>query len=72
MKKYKLWCKQRNQYFADDAEFNSLEEIHEQLIDYHSIDCDENSLRSQSFDDILSGFEWEVHDLQGNFVAIRP
>ena len=69
--KYKIWCKQRNQYFSDDAEFNSLEEIREQLVDYHSADCDEDSLKEQTLQDIVSGFEWEIHDLEGNIVKIE-
>lgn len=66
--KYKIWCNQRHQYFADGAEFDSLEEIREQLIDYHSYDCNEESLEEQSLYDICNGFEWEVHDLEGNII----
>ena len=68
--RYKIWCNQRNQYFADDTIFTSLESIHEQLIDYHSSDCNEESLKEQSLEDILSGFEWEIHDLKGNIILI--
>ena len=68
---YKIWCLQRQQYFADGAEFDSLEDVRDQLIDYHSIDCDEESLHEQSLADILSGFEWEVHDLTGAFVEMN-
>ena len=68
---YKIWCKQRNQYFADGAEFESLEGVREQLIDYHSNDCDEESLNAQSLADILSGFEWEVHDQAGEVVLVE-
>lgn len=68
--KYKIWCCQRNQYFADDTEFETLEDIKEQLIDYHSIDCDEDSLNNQTLEEILSGFEWEVHDMNGNEILI--
>lgn len=67
---YKIWCKQRDQYFAEGAEFDTLGEVRDQLIDYHSIDCDEDSLHEQSLADIISGFEWEVHDSDGNLVEI--
>ena len=60
---YKIYCKQRSgHYFADGAKFNSLNEVREQLISYHSIDCDENSLRNQSLADIANGNEWEIQD----------
>ena len=67
--KYKIWCKQNGRYFADGAEFHSLEEVREQLISYHSIDCDEDSLKTQSLADIVDGFEWEVHDEDGKEVS---
>jgi hypothetical protein len=67
---YMIWCKQRHQYFADGAIFESLEEIRDQLVDYHSIDCNEESLKKQSLDDIANGFEWEIHDLDGNVIDL--
>lgn len=69
--KYKIWCTQRNQYFADGVEFKSLEDVRGQLISYHSVDCNEDSLNKQSLFDIINGFEWEVHDLDGNVVDVE-
>jgi len=68
--KYKIWCNQRGQYFADGAEFNSLADCRNQLIDYHSIDCDEDSLKTQTLADICNGFEWEIHDLKGEVINL--
>jgi len=78
---YKIWCKQRNIYFgswsidegykADGALFESLDECKDQLISYHSVDCDEDEdLSEYSLDDLCSSFEWEIHDEEGNTVAL--
>lgn len=61
---YKIYCLQRGTYFADGVTFRSLKDVRDQLISYHSIDCDEDSLNEQSLADIVDGFEWEVHDEQ--------
>jgi len=67
---YQIYCKQRGTYFADGEKFDTLEDVREQLVSYHSIDCDEDSLEAQSLAEIVSGFEWEVHDLEGNEVPV--
>ena len=69
--KYRLWCNQRNQYFADGSTFETLEEIREQLIAYHSVDCNEESLKKQTIYDLIGGFEWEIHNLNGDIVVIE-
>lgn len=65
---YKIYCKQRNQYFADHAEFVSLEDCFEQLVSYHGQDCDSGELRKKTLADICNGFEWEIHDNKGDTV----
>jgi len=68
MPKYKIFCKQNNQYFADETIFDTLKDCRDQLIDFHSHDCNEDSLKTQSLSDICNSFEWEIHDLQGNTI----
>ncbi len=68
-KRYRIWCCQRNQYFADGVTFDNLNEIKEQLIDYHSPDSEEN-LQKLSLSDILGIFEWEIHTEDGEVVVI--
>jgi len=70
-KKYKIFCSQRGTYFADGEKFDTLHEVRDQLISYHSIDNDEDSLNSQNLADIVDGFEWEVHDLKGNVIDLK-
>ena len=69
--KYKIWCKQNNQYFASGSLFDSLDQCRDQLISYHSLDCDEASLEDQNLSDIINGFEWEVHDINGKVVDYK-
>lgn len=72
--KYKIWCNQRGQYFADESEFESLEEIKNQLVDYHETDMDiedKNKLHKMPLSEILDIFEWEVHDENDNFVSVE-
>ena len=59
---YKIYCNQRGQEFADGDKFETLEECREQLISYHSIDCDKESLKEQSLADLCNGFEWKILD----------
>ena len=66
-KGYAIYCTQRNIYFpaGDKEKFNSLKEIKEQLIDYHSVDVDEeyiNRMKSLSAFQIANQFDWEIHD----------
>lgn len=68
--RYKIFCRQLHQYFANEATFKSLEEIKERLINFHSADCDEKTLKEQTLADIIDGFEWEIHDTKGNVVPI--
>lgn len=65
---YKIWCKQRNCYFADDTEFENLVDCRTQLIDYHSIDNDEDELKKKSLSDLCDVFDWEIHDNEGQEV----
>lgn len=70
--RYKILCLQRGgHYFADGELFESLEAVRKQLVSYHSIDCDKDSLETQSLADIASGFEWEIQDENGDIVSIE-
>tara|TARA_Y100000816_G_scaffold291769_1_gene284268 strand:- start:906 stop:1124 length:219 start_codon:yes stop_codon:yes gene_type:complete len=60
--KYKLLCRQRECYYADDYIFNNLKEIKDTLIDYHNNDCNENILKKCNLSELLEYYEWEVHD----------
>jgi len=58
-------------YFADGKLFKNKEEICEQLIDYHSIDCDmsveKKLLNEGKIDECwneLSYFEWEIEKVE--------
>ena len=35
------------------------------------MDCDEESLKAQSLAEISSGFEWRIHDKEGNEVDYK-
>ena len=59
-----------NRYFADGALYESIEEVCEQLIEYHSIDCDmsveEKLLEEGRIEECLSAlceFEWAVEEV---------
>ena len=69
--RYKIWCNQMSQYFANGATFDSLDQCRDQLISYHSLDCDKESLENQTLQEILSGFEWDIHDLNGKVVELE-
>ena len=68
---YKIRDKQfEYRYFADGALFKNKEEICEQLIDYHSIDCDMSAeqklLDAGKIDEclkLLCEFEWEIEEV---------
>ena len=73
-KGYAIYCTQRNIYFpaGDKEKFNSLKEIKEQLIDYHSVDVDEeyiNRMKSLSAFQIANQFDWEIHDYKNEEVV---
>ena len=64
---YAIYCTQRNIYFPADekSKFNSLKEIKEQLLSYHSIDIDKediNKIKNWSAFEIANQFDWEIHD----------
>ena len=64
---YAIYCTQRGIYFPanEKSKFNSLKEIKEQLISYHSIDTDEEDMKkikSWTPHEIANQFEWEIHD----------
>ena len=64
---YAIYCTQRNIYFPADekSKFNSLKEIKEQLLSYHSIDIDKediNKIKKWSAFEIANQFDWEIHD----------
>lgn len=70
--KYMIWCNQRSQYFADGSKFESLEDIRQQLISYHSVDQDEETpLEDMNLSYLLEAFEWEVHDTEGNIIEVK-
>jgi len=70
--KFKIFCSRRSCYFGDDSVFNSLEEIKEQLISYHSNDWEEDikTLENMSLKTILSVFEWEIHDTTEDHIIL--
>ena len=47
-------------YYANGAISKTKEEIREILIDYHSIDNDEDWLNTLSLDELLDYFEWRI------------
>ena len=68
---YLLFCRDRNRYFAEDAEpdydsqspqFETLDEVRNQLIDYHSVDNDVEELKKTPLAELCQIFNWEVHD----------
>ena len=66
---YKIYDTQNGSYSFINSGFDSLEEVREQLISYHSNDCDEDSLREQTLLDIASGFEWDIQDQDGESIS---
>lgn len=68
---YKLWCRQNQQYFGDDVTFSSLEQVRDQLIDFHAIDCEITDLKKCTLGDICDFADWEVHDLDGKIVEVK-
>lgn len=49
-------------YFADGDKFETKEDVREQLISFHSIDCEEDSLNKMTLDEILDFGEWELEE----------
>ncbi len=52
-------------YFGGDdgVVFDSKDEIREQLIDYHSYDCNEDSLKKMTLDELLDFGEWRIEKI---------
>jgi len=46
--------------FANGVIFKSKKEVREQLISYHSNDCNEESLKKMSLNELLDFGEWEL------------
>jgi len=77
---YKIFDTQVNRYVGswsgdegrvvDGVRFESLEACRDYLISYHRSDDDEESLNERTLEEICSGFEWEIHDEEGNTVAL--
>lgn len=60
---YKIIDKQCGGYFAGGAEFATEDEVRDQLVSYHSIDCDEDgALEKMNLDEILDLGEWEIEE----------
>lgn len=43
--------------------FNTKEEIRKDLISYHSADCNEESLKKMTLDEILDFGEWKIEKI---------
>ena len=70
--KYKIWCCQRECYSHNEHIFDSLEEIREILIDYHSADCDVYTLCKMTLSELLECYEWCVHNAKTEeFIFIK-
>jgi len=61
---YKLYDVQQSKYFADDLIFSSLEDVRDQLISFHSVDCDGGELEKMTLDEIADVYGWEIHSAQ--------
>ena len=68
---YKIFDIQRGCYFANGEEFNTLKKVAEQLIDFHSIDCDMKAEKKllkegkiKECIDELEMFEWEIQEVE--------
>ncbi len=67
--KYKIWCCQRECYSHNEHIFDSLDEIRDILIDYHSVDEDLNGV---PLSNILEYYEWEIHNAKTEeFIFIK-
>ena len=66
---YKIWCCQRECYSHNEHIFDSLKEIRDILIDYHSVDEDLNGVHLSN---ILEYYEWEIHNAKTEeFIFIK-
>ena len=41
------------------------------LIDFHSVDIDENYLKKLNINELLLYYDWQIHDNTGNFVDLK-
>ena len=64
VKKYKLIDKQGAGCFLKVV-FDSKEQIRKQLISFHSADCDEDSLKRMSLNELLDFGEWSIKQIWG-------
>ena len=72
MAKYKIWDLQNGGYKSGGAVFDSLEDVRENLISYHSIDWGgEDDIDDMSLVDMLEYGEWAIHDENGNELEIN-
>lgn len=69
--KLKIWDCQLYKYMFDEELFESEEKIKNQLVNFHSVDCNEKSLRKMSLAELLEFGEWELHDSKGELVLIN-
>lgn len=61
-----IWCEDREQYFSENSEFETLRDIENQLKSYHEIDVE--GIWKMSLREICEAFKWEIHDTKGNIV----
>lgn len=67
----KIWDCQAQKYFSEGKVFKTKEKIKEQLINFHSIDCDENFLKQMKLSELLEFGSWELHNSIGEVVLIN-
>lgn len=48
----------------DKVTFDSKEDIRNSLIDYHSNDCEKESLEKMTLDELLEFGEWEIEEVK--------
>jgi len=71
--KYKLFDQQRQEYKTDydynDMVYDDLEEVKNDLCNYHSIDyggLEEEEFNQLSLNGMLELFDWEIHAMNNN------
>ena len=67
---YKLYCSQRKDY-GWSGKMKTIKEWKDILIDFHSVDVDENYLKKLNINQLLLYYEWELHDINGKFVYVK-
>jgi hypothetical protein len=61
MPKYKVWDTQLHRYFWGGFEFDTKEEAHATLIDYHSVDIE--GVEDYTLEQICSSFDWKLEEI---------